>query len=98
MTIEKSKQEKKLTIKLCGRLDTITAPDLEAEIKNGLDGVSELVFDLAQLEYVSSAGLRTLLMAYKIMSQQGSMKIINVCEMVQEVFDITSLTDILTIE
>ena len=98
MTIEKSRQEKKLTIALCGRLDTITAPDLEATLKTDLDGVTDLVLDLAQLEYVSSAGLRTLLMAYKIMSQQGSMKIINVCEMVQEVFDITSLTDILTIE
>ena len=98
MTIEKSKQDKKLTMKLCGRLDTVTAPDLEAALKSNLEGVADLVFDLAELEYVSSAGLRTLLMAQKIMNTQGSMRIINVCEIVREIFEITGCNSIFTIE
>ena len=98
MTIDKIKNGNELTIKLSGRLDTITAPNLEAELKTCLEGINGLVFDLAGLEYVSSAGLRTLLMAQKTMNRLGSMKIVNVCEEVQEIFDITGFTDIFTIE
>ena len=98
MTIDKTQNGTELTIKLSGRLDTITAPDLEAELKTSLIGLTSLVFDLADLEYVSSAGLRTLLMAQKAMNNQGSMKVINVNEEVHEIFDITGFTDIFTIE
>lgn len=98
MTIEKTKNENELTIKLSGKLDTTTAPTLEAELKTALSGIESLVFDLAELAYVSSAGLRTLLMAQKIMNKQGAMKIINVCEAVQEIFDITGFSDIFDIE
>lgn len=98
MTIEKVQNGNELTIKLSGRLDTITAPNLEAELKSSLEGVGSLIFDLAELEYVSSAGLRTLLMAQKTMNRLGSMKIVNVCEEVKEIFDITGFTDIFTIE
>ena len=97
MTIEKTQNGNELTIKLSGRLDTITAPNLENELKSCLEGVSSLVFDLAGLEYVSSAGLRTLLMAQKTMNRLGAMKIVNVCEEVQEIFDITGFSDIFTI-
>ena len=98
MTIEKTKNGTTLTIKLTGRLDTITAPELETELKTALEGITELVFDLAGLEYISSAGLRTLLQAQKTMTKQGSMKVINVGEIVGEVFEITGFADILTIE
>ena len=83
---------------IVGRLDTTTAPQLEAELKNSLNGVEELVIDLARLEYISSAGLRVLLSAQKVMNAQGSMKIVNVIPEVMEVFEITGFTDILTIE
>ena len=98
MTIEKTQNGNELIIKLSGSLDTITAPDLEAELKASFVGITDLVFDLAQLEYVSSAGLRTLLMAHKTMLRLGSMKIVNVCEAVKEIFDITGFSDIFTIE
>ena len=98
MNIEKSQNGNELTIKLSGRLDTITAPNLEAELKSCLEGIDNLVFDLAELEYVSSAGLRTLLMAQKTMNKQGEMKIIHVSEAVMEVFEVTGFSDILTIE
>ena len=98
MTIDKTQNGTELTIKLCGRLDTITAPILEAELKSCLVGITALTFDLKQLEYVSSAGLRTLLMAQKTMNKLGSMKVTNVCEEVYEIFEITGFTDIFTIE
>ena len=98
MKIEKKLNEKKLVIKLEGRLDTTTAPQLEAELKNSLDGVAELVFDLGALEYISSAGLRVLLSAYKTMRGKGSMKITNANELVQEVFEVTGFSDFLPIE
>ena len=97
MTIEKTQNGNELIIKLSGRLDTITAPDLESELKSCLEGINSLVFDLAELEYVSSAGLRTLLMAQKTMNRLGAMKIVNVCEEVKEIFDITGFSDIFTI-
>ena len=87
-----------LTIALIGRLDTNTAPDLEMELKSGLGNVKSLVFDMERLEYVSSAGLRVLLYAQKVMNRQGEMKICHANEMIMEVSDITGFTEILTIE
>ncbi len=98
MKIEKRLNEKNLVIELEGRLDTTTAPQLEEELKNSLDGVTELVLDLGALEYISSAGLRVLLSAYKTMRGQGSMKITNANELVQEVFEVTGFSDFLPIE
>ncbi|MBQ6346570.1 MAG: STAS domain-containing protein [Clostridia bacterium] len=98
MTINKQKDGSVLTIAVQGRLDTTTAPDLEKEIKTGLDGVTELIMDFEKLDYISSAGLRVLLSAQKAMSKQGSMKVIHVSDLVMEVFEVTGFTDILTIE
>ena len=98
MTIEKYAENEKLTLKISGRLDTTTAPDLEKEIGDSLEGVEELVMDMEGLEYISSAGLRVILKAQKQMNSQGSMKLVNVNDSVLEVFDITGFIDILTIE
>ena len=98
MTIEKNAENGKLTLKITGRLDTTTAPDLENEIGDALEGVEELVMDMEGLEYISSAGLRVILKAQKQMNTQGSMKLVNVNDSVLEVFDITGFIDILTIE
>ena len=98
MTINKTQQGTRLTFALTGRLDTNTAPQLETELKRSIDGVTELTFDFAGLEYISSAGLRILLSAQKTMNKQGSMTIRNVNETVSEVFDITGFSEILTIE
>ncbi len=98
MTITKTKNASSLTLSVEGRLETLTAPELEKVVKEELDGVTELVFDLSKLEYISSAGLRVLLTAQKIMNARGKMKITGANEIVQEVFDITGFTDILTIE
>lgn len=98
MTISKEQQGNKLILSLEGRLDTSTAPQLEAEIKNSLGGVEELLLDFSKLEYISSAGLRVLLSAHKTMSQRGGMKVINANEIVMEVFNVTGFSDILTIE
>jgi len=98
MTINKQQNGSVLTIAVQGRLDTTTAPDLEKEIKKGLEGVTELIMDFEKLDYISSAGLRVLLSAQKAMSKQGSMKVIHVNDLVMEVFEVTGFTDILTIE
>ena len=98
MTITKKQDGGAMTIALEGRLDTTTAPELESEIKSALDGVSALTFDLAKLDYISSAGLRVLLLAQKTMNRQGKMKLIKASEIVREVFDVTGFSDILTIE
>ncbi len=98
MTINKVKEGSNLTVGIAGRLDTITAPDLEKELSTALDGVETLVMDLADLDYVSSAGLRVLLSAQKTMNKQGSMKLINVKSEIMEIFDVTGFSDILTIE
>lgn len=98
MNIIKTRQDTKLTIALEGRLDTITAPQLEAEIKSSLDGVTELVLEFEKLEYLSSAGLRTVLAAQKLMSQHGKMVVRQVNETIMEVFRVTGFTDFLTIE
>ena len=98
MTIEIKKTDAKTTIEITGRLDTTTAPALENAINENLDGIKALILDLKSLEYISSAGLRVLLSAQKKMQQIGSMKVVNVCEEVMEVFEITGFSDILTIE
>ena len=96
MTIEKKIEDAKLTLAVAGRLDTNTAPQLEAELK--LDGVNEVVFDLTALEYISSAGLRVLLTAQKaMMACGGKMTIANPNATVKGVFDITGCSDIFTI-
>ena len=98
MKIEKNQNEQKLVIALEGRLDTTTAPQLEEELKSSLGDVTDLVIDLAKLEYISSAGLRVLLSAYKTMRTKGSMKVIHANELVQEVFEVTGFADFLPIE
>ena len=97
MTINKKQNGTAMEIALEGRLDTMTAPNLEAELKN-LDGVESLTMDFSKLEYISSAGLRVLLSAHKAMSSKGGMKVTHVNEIVQEVFEVTGFADILTIE
>ena len=98
MTIEKNLAGSALTIALTGRLDTTTAPQLEAELKESLPGVEFLALDFAHLDYLSSAGLRVLLAAQKIMSKQGEMVVRNVNDTISEVFEVTGFVDILTIE
>ncbi len=87
-----------LSISLEGRLDTNTSPQLEEKLKASIDNVTELVFDIEKLQYISSAGLRVLLSAQKIMNKQGSMVVKNSSEEVREIFDVTGFSDILTIE
>ena len=98
MNIIKNKDGSKLTLALEGRLDTTTAPQLEGELKEALDGVTALELDFQQLEYLSSAGLRVLLAAQKTMNKQGAMVIHHVNETIREVFEVTGFIDILTIE
>ena len=96
MTITKNATDSTLRIALEGRLDTNTAPQLEAELKASLPGVTELELDFSGLEYISSAGLRVLLSAQKTMNKQGKMTIHHVNETIMEVFEITGCVDILT--
>ena len=98
MTIEKKINGEALTLIVSGRLDTQTAPELESELDAVLPGLKELTFDMTNLEYVSSAGLRVILKAQKVMNTQGSMKLTGVNDSIMEVFDITGFLDILTIE
>ena len=98
MNIVKKQSDDRLTIALEGRLDISTAPDLEQVVVGSLDGVTELVFDLEKLSYISAAGLRVLLLAQKKMNKQGSMKVIHVNEMVMEVFVNMGFAGIMTIE
>lgn len=98
MEIKQNKDGQKLTIALEGRLDTVTAPELEKVVNENLDGIIDLIFDFDKLDYVSSAGLRVLLSCQKTMQKQGKMKLINVCNEVNEVFELTAFNKILTIE
>jgi len=99
MKITKQKTGTTLEIALDDRLDTVTAPELDAEIRKGLlDGVENLVWDFSDLEYITSAGIRVLLQAQRIMFGQGSMKILHANEMVTEVFSLTGLDDMLNEE
>ena len=98
MTIKKHRQGAELTVMLEGRLDTASAPDLDAVVKNELLGVDTFILDLKKLQYTSSAGLRVILIAQKTMNKQGKMILKNVAEGVMEVFEMTGLSDLLTIE
>ena len=97
MTIEKNLNGKELNVTVAGRLDTVTAPQLEAALKESLAEIETLVLDFKELEYLSSAGLRVLLAAQKVMNKQGEMIIKNVNDTVNEIFEVTGFIDILTI-
>ena len=97
LTINKTIEGSKAGFTLEGRLDTVTAPDLEKELRDILDGLTELTLDLEKLEYISSAGLRVLLTAQKAMNPQGEMKITHVNSTIMEIFEVTGFTEILTI-
>ena len=98
MKIHQTRTGNELVIALEERLDTMTAPELEAVLKTALNGVESLVFDFSKLDYISSAGLRVLLSSQKVMNRQGSMKVTHVNETIMEVFEVTGFSDILTIE
>ncbi len=98
LNIKKQMEDSKACYSLEGRLDTITSPDLEKDLQETMGSLSELIIDLEKLEYLSSAGLRVLLSAQKIMSRQGSMKVVHVNETVMDIFEVTGFSDILTIE
>ena len=98
LNINKKLEDKTLTVTLEGRLDTTTAPQLEAELKSDLADVTSLVMDFEKLEYISCAGLRVLLSAQKIMNKQGEMKLIHVNDVINEIFEVTGFSDILNIE
>lgn len=98
MTITNERNNAQLTVAIEGRLDTTTAPQLEKFLSENSKGIKDMVIDMAKLEYISSAGLRVILGAHKKMSKIGSLKLINVCDEVMEVFEVTGFTDILDIE
>ena len=98
MNIEKICNNNEITLKVSGRLDTTTAPALEAAVSEAIGGCDQLILDFAGLEYISSAGLRVLLSAHKSMAGKGGMKVTNVNEIVNEVFEVTGFSDILTVE
>ena len=98
MNIEMKRNAEETTIEIAGRLDTTTAPVLDKTINEDIEGTKDLILDLNGLEYISSAGLRVLLSAQKKMQKIGSMKVVNVCENVMEVFEMTGFADILVIE
>jgi anti-sigma B factor antagonist len=98
MTVTKKLEGTKLTAAFEGRLDTNTTPQAEQELSGSLDNVKELILDFKQLDYISSAGLRLLLMLQKKMNNQGSMTIINANDMVKEIFEVTGFSDVLTVK
>ena len=98
MTVTQKRNGNELTIALDGRLDTLTAPDLEEQLEPALEGVEKLIFDFEKLEYISSAGLRVLLTAMQIMEEQGEMIVRNVCREIMDVFEVTGFIEDLTVE
>ena len=98
MEIKKTLEGGKLTVAISGRLDTTTAPELEEALKESMDGISELVIDFTETEYISSAGLRVLLSAQKTMNKQGSMVVTGVNDVIMEIFEVTGFVDILDIQ
>ena len=98
MTIEKNRQGAEFTVRLEGRLDTTSAPEFDAVVKNELSGVETFILDLEKLQYTSSAGLRVILLAQKTMYKQGKLILKHVGDTVMEVFEMTGLSDLLTIE
>ena len=97
MKIDLKKEDKKLTIKLGGKLDTNTSPELDSKM-NELEGMEEVIIDMKELDYISSAGLRVLLSMQKVMNKQGKMTLITVCENVMDIFEVIGFSDILDIE
>ncbi len=98
MEISKIIDGEKLSVRLSGRLDTTTAPQLEAELRRSVNGIKKLTLDFTEVEYISSAGLRVLLAAQKVMNRQGEMKLTGVNADIMEIFEITGFSEILTIE
>ena len=98
MNINKEKKKDTLIVSISGRVDTTTAPAFEQELKSSFDDCDAFVLDFAEVEYISSAGLRVLLSAQKVMSKKGGMKLIHVSEDIMEIFEVTGFSDILTIE
>ena len=98
LNINKNLNGETLTVTLEGRLDTASAPELDKIVRSSLDRVTNLIFDMEKLEYISSSGLRVLLSAQKNMAKQGSMKLIHVSDVIMEIFEVTGFVDILTIE
>ena len=98
MTINKERNDAELKVTLEGRLDTLSAPQLNQELSDSLDGITSLIFDFEKLEYISSAGIRVIITAQKTMNQQGTMKILHVNDEIMEIFEVTRLTDIMIIE
>ncbi len=98
MNVNINKEDSNLTIEIEGRLDTLTSPELEKEVDSALDGITNLVVDLKNLEYISSAGLRVLLGVAQVMEDQGDMKVINVSSEVMDIFEVTGFDEVLTIE
>ena len=98
LNVEKQTNGSELTIALTGRLDTTTAPQFESVVKESLEGVTVLNVDMEALEYISSAGLRVLLSAQKIMNKQGEMNVRHVSETIMEIFEVTGFSDILNIQ
>lgn len=97
MTIKQIKENKKLTLAITGRIDTSTAPELSELLKDALTGVEDLLIDLKGVDYISSAGLRVILLAQKMMNNQGSLTVANVNNDIMETFELTGFTDILNI-
>ena len=98
LNITKTLEDGKAVVSLEGRLDTVTAPELEEELKGAMDTLTDLTLDFENLEYVSSAGLRVLLSAQKVMNKQGTMRVVNVNEAIMDIFEVTGFSDILNIE
>ena len=98
LNLTKQAENASVTIALEGRLDTTTAPQLEAALKEALPGTAELTLDFSKLEYISSAGLRVLLSAQKTMNRQGEMKLVHVSEVIMEIFEVTGFVDILNVQ
>ena len=98
MNINKETQNGTLTVSISGRVDTTTAPALEQELKGSFDERNALILDFTEVEYISSAGLRVLLSAQKVMSKKDGMKLLHVSEDIMEIFEVTGFSDILTIE
>ena len=98
LEIKKVVENETATVKLSGRLDTVTSPELEAELKDVTPSIKSLTFDIENLEYISSAGLRVFLATQKIMAKQGEMKVVHVNESIMDIFEVTGFSEILTIE
>ena len=98
LNVEKKENGQELEFVISGRLDTMTAPELEAHLKDRLEGISSLILDITGLSYISSAGLRVLLSTQKVMNKQGRMVIRGASPEVMEIFDVTGFVDILVIE